>query len=149
MKKAVLVLSLIAFVFTGCKKNPKTQKHKASADTTNIRQAEKTDITVITGEFYYTPEAAVIKGNNFIYGVVLDSMAKVLAEKVEPVKRNKYDMIPITIKGKLEANPMEGGWDQVVKITDILLISKPQGEPAIKIGTQKTVKINNQKNKNS
>lgn len=144
MKKSLLVLSLITLVFTGCK-NEKKQQESSEAENTelpaeeNSTEANKVDSdgnTVLIGDFIYSNEAAVINGKDFIYGIVLDSMARVLAEKVEPVKQDDYDMIPVAIKGKIQPNPNKDGWDEVVEITKIINISKSKSnKEAIEINS--------------
>lgn len=151
MKKSLITFSLIAFVLVGCKNEKKESKKQQSNETTTQQndsiKRDRNGESVVSGDFIYTKNAAVIKGNRDIYGVVLDSMAQVLAKKVEPVKRNKYDMVPVTVKGKVEANPQKDGWDHVVEITKILMISEPKGDDAIEISSnqQKKLKIKSKK----
>ena len=38
-------------------------------------------IQVLAGDFIYAADAAVLRGENFVYGVTLDSMSNVLSEK--------------------------------------------------------------------
>lgn len=154
MKKNLIVLSLIALVFTGCKNDKKTTADSNKENDTianNLFKKDKNGESIITGEFIYTDNASVINGNNFILGVVLDSMAKKLAKKVEPVKDDEFDMVPVTIKGKIIDNPPNYDWDQAVKITKIIYISKRNnGDSAIKINDKKSIiKVDNQNNKNS
>ena len=87
----------------------------------------------LRGEFIYTDEAAVLKGNDFIYGVQLDEKAKELAEKVKPLKREDYDMVPVILKGKVKNNPDKDGWEKIVEIKEIIKVEKPTAEPAIKV----------------
>lgn len=134
MKKCAIALSLFALIFTGCK-NDKKESKKEEAPTENTVKHKKDDdgLTVLSGEFIFNKDAAVINGNNFIYGVVLDSMATELSKKVEPLKRDRFDMVPVVIKGKIKPNPMKDGWDEVVKITKIITITKPKSKPAVEI----------------
>lgn len=138
MKKCVIAFSLLAFVFAGCKNDKKETKKKETSTKNNVTHKKDDDgLSVLSGEFIYTKDAAVLNGNNFIYGVVLDSMAKELSKKVEPFKRDRYDMVPVVIKGKVKPNPLKDGWDEVVKITKIITITKPKTKPAVEIDSDK------------
>lgn len=144
MKKSLLVLSLMALVFTGCKNENKQSKNTEEADTipqteektSKFIEKDSDGNSVLIGDFIYSDDAAVINGKDFIYGIVLDSMATVLAEKVKPIKKDEYDMIPVAIKGKIKPNPNEDGWDEVVEITKIINISKSKSnKEAIEINS--------------
>ncbi len=139
MKKHLLILSLILFIFASCK-NESQNKENAETENTELSTEEKQknsdDGQVLIGDFIYSDEAAVINGKKFIYGVELDSMARVLIEKVEPFKEDEYDMIPVAIKGKVKPNPNDDGWDEVVEITKIIKISKSKSnQEAIEINS--------------
>ena len=70
------------------------------------------------------------KGNDFVYGVTIDSISKDLAEQVEDYKEDQFDMIPVTLKGKIIQNPGTTGWDEFIEIREVLSISVPKEEPA-------------------
>ena len=86
------------------------------------------------GEFIYVADGAVLKGDNFIYGITLDEMATELKEKVAPVKKDDFDMVPVVVKGKL-GKKAEGteGWDEILTITEIVSVSDTPSEADIKI----------------
>ncbi len=90
------------------------------------------------GEFIYVADGAVLKGDNFIYGVTLDEMSEYLKDKVAPVKKDDYDMVPVVVKGTL-ANKAEGaeGWDEVLTITEIVSVSDTPSEADIKLEDKK------------
>lgn len=124
MKKNLFALSLIVLVLFGCKENKK--KFNPEETKTSEKEAQKKDsLTTLKGEFIYTADAAVIKGNGFIYGVVIDSMSTVLSKKVAPLKQEDFDMVPVVIQGKVKPNPSKEGWDEVVEIKKIDKVSKP------------------------
>ncbi|APG60936.1 hypothetical protein [Christiangramia salexigens] len=77
-------------------------------------------IQVLKGDFVYGTDAAVIRGGNFVYGVSMDSMAKVLAKKVAPLKSNDFQMIPVTVKAKVIPNLDRDGWEEVIEIREII-----------------------------
>lgn len=88
----------------------------------------------LQADFIYFEDAAVLKGNDFIYGVKLDSRAKELAGKVESVKNDQYDMVSVTIKGIINQKEENAeGWDEIVTITEIISVSDKPSEADVKI----------------
>lgn len=98
--------------------------------------------TLIRGEFILIDGAGVIKGSDFIYGVILDDMAKQLNEKVKPLQREEYDMVPVVINGIIKSNT-EDGWPEVVEIKEIIGVTKPTSELPTKIKTSEGEKLPN------
>ncbi len=126
----------VATLMVSCKNESKGSEVTEENATENVElqdQINKNGEFTLRGEFIYTDEAAVLKGNDFIYGVQLDEKAKELAEKVEPFKREDYDMVPVTLKGKVKNNPNKDGWEKIVEIKEIIKVEKPTAEPAIKV----------------
>ncbi|APU67946.1 hypothetical protein [Christiangramia flava] len=85
-------------------------------------------IQVLKGEFVYGADAAVIRGENFVYGVTLDSMSKKLAEEIAPLKSDDFEMVPVTVKAKIVPNPEQEGWKEVIEIQQILEIPESISE---------------------
>lgn len=83
-------------------------------------------IQVLEGDFVYVADAAVLRGENFVYGVTLDSMMQVLADKVSLVKTDDFEMIPVTVKAKIKPNPEQEGWEEVIEIREIIEV--PESE---------------------
>ena len=86
------------------------------------------------GEFIYYSDAAVLKGENFIYGVKIDAKMEELATIVKPLQRDEFDMIPVIVQGTI--NPKaEGteGWDSIVTIKKIIEVKEPKAESPVKI----------------
>ncbi|PKP26090.1 MAG: hypothetical protein CVU03_05295 [Bacteroidetes bacterium HGW-Bacteroidetes-2] len=113
-----LILFLSALILTSCKNNEK----------------ESTEAVEIKADFIYFDDAAVLKGNDFIYGVKLDAKAKELAEKVKLVKKDEFDMVAVTVKGTI--NPKQGdqeGWEEIVTINEIISVSDKPSEADVKI----------------
>ncbi|MAN27616.1 MULTISPECIES: hypothetical protein [Mesonia] len=136
MKKIVIGLMAVATLMVSCKNESKDSEatEEKAVETVELQNAinKKGEFT-LRGEFIYTDEAAVLKGNDFIYGVQLDEKAKELAEKVKPLKREDYDMVPVILKGKVKNNPDKDGWEKIVEIKEIIKVEKPTAEPAIKV----------------
>jgi hypothetical protein len=77
----------------------------------------------IKGDFIYIADAAVIKGDDFIYGVEVDSMLMELVKKTEPFKKGIFDMVPVVIEGNLHLKEKNTeGWDTIVKLTKIITV---------------------------
>ncbi|MBQ4801494.1 hypothetical protein J8L88_01430 [Aquimarina sp. MMG015] len=117
MKKSFLLVIVSLLIFS-CK-NEKSQ----SSDS---------ETTLIRGEFILIDNAGVIKGKNFIYGVIIDDLANELNEKIKPLQREEYDMVPVVIKGVVKKNT-EDGWPEVVEIKEIVGVSEPTSELPTKI----------------
>lgn len=77
-------------------------------------------IQVLTGDFVYGADAAVIRGEDFVYGVKIDSMSNELAKKVAPFKTDDFEMIPVTVKAKILPNPQQNGLNEIIEIRQIL-----------------------------
>lgn len=129
MKNYFLVLLMLALGFASCQDEPK--KNAESEQTTEVADSLK----ILKGEFIYVDNAAVLKGTNFIYGVKIDSMAKGLAQQIDSLKRNEFDMVPVIIQGVVTSNPEEG-WDEIVAIKKVLKVSEPVSDPAIRIESE-------------
>lgn len=116
MKKlfGLLILSLILF---SCQDEERKELMDQPA-------AEKVpdSIQVLEGEFVYSADAAVMRGESFVYGVTLDSMAQVLSEKIAPLKSDDFEMIPVTVKAKILPNPQGNGWEEVIEIREIIKV---------------------------
>ena len=111
MKKLVLI-SVLSLVLFSCKQK--------NSDAEN-------EVTLIRGEFILINDAGVIKGKDFIYGVEINAMAEELANKVKPLQREEYDMVPVVINGIIKPNPQEG-WEEIVDIKEIVGITAPTSE---------------------
>ncbi len=77
-------------------------------------------IQVLTGDFVYGADAAVIRGKDFVYEVKIDSMSKNLAKRVAPFKNDDFDMIPVTVKAKILPNPKQRGLNEIIEIREIM-----------------------------
>ncbi len=85
------------------------------------------------GEFLYLADAAVLNTGTEIYGVIIDEKMHELHDLCSPLKRDKYDMIPVYVKGKVENKyPGEEGWDKRIKITSIDSLVNPTDNSILK-----------------
>ena len=121
MKKIIIFLCLVS-AFTACKNS----SQGTDAETTEV----SSEASEISAEFIYIQDAAVLKGQSFIYGVVLDDKAKELAEKVKSFKKDQYDMVPVVVNGIIKSNPVKDGWKEIVEIQEIVKILPVKNEVA-------------------
>lgn len=131
MKKLLLFFALSTLLFS-CK-NVEEKK----ADDATVADQEPTSYIqnkLYRGDFIYLNDAAVLKGPNYIFGVAMDEMAAELAAKVEPIKKEEFDMVPVIVKGTVSPKPAgQEGWDQILTITEILEIGKEPAKADIRL----------------
>lgn len=123
MKNKLLILLLSLFIFSACGDDSREDEVNET-----IPAVAKDSLSVIEAEFIHLADAAVLKGRTFIYGVELDSIGKELVNRVEPLKRDEFEMIPVKVKAKIIKNPGQNGWDELVQIREILEIPERQAD---------------------
>ncbi|WP_299435777.1 hypothetical protein [uncultured Aquimarina sp.] len=104
----------------------------------DTKKSSDTEPSLIRGEFILIDNAGVIKGKDFIYGVIIDDMANELNKKIKPLQREEYDMVPVVIKGIIKENT-EDGWPEVVEIKEIVGVSEPTSELPTKIKSSDSI----------
>jgi hypothetical protein len=118
-----------------------------SCKNTEEKQVESVDASIVDGEildqyrgdFLFMEDAAVLKGDNFIYGVTINEMSKELAKKVESIKEDEFTMVPVFVKGFVKTKPIGAdGWDEILTITEILNVSTIPAKEDIKIEEKKS-----------
>jgi hypothetical protein len=124
-----------------------------SCKNTEEKQAESVDASVVDdasvvadesmdshrGDFLFMGDAAVLKGENFIYGITINEMSKELAKQVESIKEDEFTMVPVFVKGFVKAKPIGAdGWDEILTITEILNVSLIPAKEDIKIEEKKS-----------
>ena len=124
----------------------KTEEQNAAQDSLSLEDENNLDdinvrMPVYRGEVIFTNEGAVINGLDFTYGIVMDAVAEDLKARVEPIKKDKYDMVKVVVSGIVSENPAlaEGkdGWPEVITIKRILSVSSQPSEPDVKIEAKK------------
>ena len=132
MKKIILI-TLISIVCFSCKKDIATNQEKESKI-----ELDSSEEKVYRGDFIFLEDAAVLKGDKFIYGVTIDDLAKQLADKVKLVKSSDFDMVPVAVKGNVSQKP-EGqeGWDEILTITEIVVVGSKPSKIDVKIEEKK------------
>ena len=141
-KISIIALLVLLVSLVGCKSDT-TETPEQETETKTVEQ-QKLNISaasnVYKGEFIHVDSAAVLKGNNFIYGVKMDDITKQLISKVNSVKTDEYDVINVIVKGELTKNT-EDGWEEIITITSIekvFLPNQTQEENVIRYSSQKS-----------
>lgn len=139
MKKIVILLVLAVSIIS-CKNETKTENASTENTSAAIGNHDNNGtLKTIEGEFLYVDGAGVIMGKNFIYGVSINEMTEKLIKEVSEKQKDKFDMVPVIIKGEINPKP-EGSdvWDEIVTIKEIIKVLPPkEGEEPIKIETGK------------
>lgn len=133
MKKiAFLFLIASAITLSSCGDTNKETTAETATETEN--SSKENSLPVYRGEFIYLADAAVLKGENFIYGVKIDEKCAELAAKVAPVKKEDFDMVHVVVRGTLSKKEAGAeGWDDVLTIKEIIAVSDAPAEADIKI----------------
>ncbi len=137
-------LSAFILIFTvtlGCKYD---NKKEVELNDTNAQEVVTTKnqndgFIAIHGEFIYYADAAVLKTNKKIYGVVIDDVMQELQAQVKVFKKADTDMVPVTVRGRIfKKDPNEEGWEDKIEIKEILKVSAPSldANDVIKIGKE-------------
>lgn len=122
MKFKIITILLCLVAFSACGDDAREEELE-----TPQPEAVQDSIPTLTGKFIYLNDAAVLKGEDFVYGVNIDSVALDLAEKIAPLKTEDFDMVSITVKAKVMQNPKRTGWDEIIEIREVLKI--PEQKP--------------------
>ncbi|MDR9458224.1 MAG: hypothetical protein RI572_12535 [Salegentibacter sp.] len=85
-------------------------------------EKEQDSIPTLTGEIIFVGDAAVFRGDSFVYGVTVDSMAQALSEKIKPYQKEDFDMVSVKIKGKIVPSSNQEGWEEDIEIREIIEI---------------------------
>ena len=127
IKLSLLLSCLVCGLIISCKSDPKDKS--SESDSNEIVESRFKTYHV---EFIDVDTAAVLNGNNFIYGVKMDEQAKSLIKDVDAIKNDDYDVIKVILKGELQPNTEEG-WDQILTIKSIDSIYKPKVKEETKV----------------
>ena len=118
MKKQYFFILIFTLLLSACGEEP--QEDLKPTEPVAVQDS----LDVVSGEFIYLSDAAVLKGEDFIYGVHMDSISLSLAEKVEKYKKEGFDMVPVVVKGKIVTNPKNKGWDEIIEIREVLKVQE-------------------------
>lgn len=116
MKKLLFILTLI-LVITAC-----DSEQGPAPEPLPVLTAEDS-IKVYEGNFIAAGNAAVLKGNQFVYEVRIDSISTALKEDLKKnYETNNAGVIPVRVKGKVIDNPLPVGYSQAIEIKEVLEI---------------------------
>ena len=137
--KKIVILFVLALTILSCKNETKTKE--AASDAAPVvtgKLEDNSNLKTIQGEFLFVDGAGVIMGKNFIYGVSINEQTEELIKQVSSKQRDKFDMVPVVIKGEINPKP-EGSdvWDEIVTIKEIVKVLPPKGDAPIRIETGK------------
>lgn len=131
--KSIFKLLLIISCLVACQNSKDTKtSEKSKASKTKIYKAEN----LIKGEFIFVDNSAVLKGKDFIYGVVLDEKAEELIAQTNALKKDEYDMFPVILTGKVIKKDTKDTWQQWLEIKDIVEVNAPSTANQIQLQTQ-------------
>lgn len=111
MKKFIFILSLL-FIFTACDNDEGTAPPV-------VELTARDSIQIYTGNFISTENAAVLKGDQFIYQVVMDPVAISLRDSIKK-GMDAPAIRPVTVKGKVSLNKLQDGYSHIIEIIEIL-----------------------------
>lgn len=136
MKKVLIVL-LTLVAFTSCKNESKTETPTIGADGIEKTNKQNDGLTLLSGEFSYYKDAAVLQvGNSSIYGVVLNEKMHELHNMGKPYRKEATDGVIVQIRGKIIPKAEgEEGWPNNIDIKEIISVKEPTVKnEVIKIG---------------
>jgi hypothetical protein len=111
-------IMIVAILFVSCQDDEQKELNPEPV-TAKVQDS----LEVLQGDYVYVADAAVLRGENFVYGVKQDSIAMLLSEKVSNLKSDDFEMIPVRVRAKITPNPTLKGWDEIIEIREILEIS--------------------------
>jgi len=117
MKKLLFIFLLVSFILS-CKDN----SEKTIQDNTDDNETAQDSVPTVTGKFIFTEEDAILRGDDFIYNVEIDSLSRVLAKQIEAYKTDDFQMIPVKVKGKIKQSPRQTGIKKNIELREIVAI---------------------------
>jgi hypothetical protein len=117
MKKFIFILSLL-LIFTACDNDEGTAPPV-------IEATAQDSIKVYEGNFITTGNAAVLKGDQFIYQVAMGPMAVTLRDSLRKDSASPA-IHHVVVKGKVTDNRMGEGYSQIIEIKEILEIPEKE-----------------------
>ena len=141
--KKIFYLFIFTTLIVACnnsvekKSDEESTKDSLSVESDGLKKVDQVRVPIYRGEVIFTEEAAVMKGIDFIYGITMDTLARELAARVEPIKKDEFDMVKVVVSGIVSENPAvangEEGWPEVLTIQNIISVSAQPSEADVKI----------------
>ncbi|MFC6857786.1 hypothetical protein [Zunongwangia atlantica] len=117
MKKILFIFLLIIMV-ASCKE----KSQKAIKDNPEANETEQDTLPTVIGKFVFTEDDAILRGDDFIYNVEIDSLSRVLGKQIEAYKTDDFEMIPVKVRGKLKQSPRQSGIKRNIELKEIVAI---------------------------
>jgi hypothetical protein len=137
MKKLLFVILVISVTFSCKNESDKERKQQIIADDEEKTAKQNDGLTLLKGDFLYLADAAVLQTHREVYAVVIDEKMHELNAKVQLLKSQDTDMIPVEVRAKITPKPEnEEGWAFRIEIKEILNVTKPDPNKSdvIKLG---------------
>lgn len=115
MKKFIFLLIFLAFG-VACENETELPKEP------EVEASVSDSIKTYQGSYISVKDEAVLNGDNFVFQVKMDSMAKVLENKIKGKELLDQNVVPVKIKGKVIQNPGNKGYSKMIEITEIIAI---------------------------
>ena len=121
-----LFIFVFAISILGCKNNSKNNTE--ISDTTEL----------ISGNYIFFEDAAVLQNDLEIYGVILNDLAKELNKKAAPLKTNDTDMVSVKVRATISTKEdPKILWEKKLEIVEIINVSEAkETENILKLGTE-------------
>ena len=126
MKKLIFIFSILVSL-TACDNEPQQKPAAVKIPTA------QDSIQNYKGEFISVGDAAVLKGNRFIFQVHMDSLAKVLMAKTDDYKLKSPNVLPVEVKGKVIRNVQGASFSQKIELKEIVKIDAEKKADTTKI----------------
>ena len=76
---------------------------------------------IITGDYVFHANAAVLQTDSIIYGVIINDKVEELNKQAQPLKKQPTDMVKVELRGKINNKKHETIlWENKIEITEIL-----------------------------
>lgn len=115
MKKFIFLLIFLA-VIVACENETEIPKEP------EVEASVADSIKTYQGSYISVKDEAVLNGDNFVFQVKMDSMAKKLENKLREKKLQDQNVVPVKLRGKVIPNTGTKGYSQMIEIKEILAI---------------------------
>jgi len=121
-----IILLVFAMTVLGCKNNSKN----------NNETNDNTEI--ISGNYIFFDDAAVLQNDVEIYGVILNDLVKELNKKAALLKTSETDMVSLEVRGIVSTkDDPKILWEKKLEIIEIINVSAAkETENILKLGTE-------------
>ncbi|WBL22533.1 MULTISPECIES: hypothetical protein [unclassified Zunongwangia] len=115
--KKILCIFLLALICIGCEEEPESTVEKST-----VIETEQDTVPTLIGNFIYADEAALFRGEDFIYNVEIDSLSRSLAHQLKAYKTDDFEMIPVKVRGKIKQSPGQTGIRKNLELREIIAV---------------------------